>query len=235
MSNTVQKAELKRLLRRPASLLEFFGPPPMEFDLSATMFGRVTAGFPGEEWPVYRGRLMQPVAQLNLLEAPYLPENLRDVALIALFFDRDARPIDAENGDGWLLRSYPALDDLCALTMPAEFERARGSPARYRLLESDFPDWEDAADLAAIPEDLADAWEDDFGSTAGSKLGGWPSLLQSKVSWAANDEHPAAPKYAFQIARMDKLKTAMPADSFGYFGRGTGTARNVWTFAYQLY
>jgi hypothetical protein len=234
MNETAQKARLKKLLGRPASLIEFFGPPPMEFDLLGSMFGRVAAGLPGEEWPVYRGRFMQPVAQLNFLEAPYLPENLRDIALIALFFDRDTLPIDAENGDGWLLRAYPTLDGLCALAIPAEVGRIRGRPTRYRLLENDFPDWEDAADFT-IPDDLADTWEEDFGSAEGSKLGGWPSLLQSKITWTADDEHPGAPEYAFQIARMDKLKTAMPADSFGYFGRGTGASRNVWTFAYQLY
>ena len=229
----MRKATWKTQLGRPASLIELVGAP-VEFDLTATVFGRVNAGLPGEVWPDYRGRPMQPVAQLNLLEAPYLPDNLRDLALIALFFDRDALPIDAGNGDGWRLRAYPSLDGLCPHAIPREFERVRGRPARYRLLERDFPDWEDAADLD-IPDEVSDNWEEDFGSTEGSKLGGWPSLLQSKISWAAGEEHLALPEYAFQIARMDKLKTAMSADSIGYFGRGTGTSRDVWTFAYQLY
>jgi hypothetical protein len=229
----MQKANWKKQLGRPASMIELVGAP-VDPDLTGTVFGRVIAGLPGEAWPDHRGRPMQPVAQLNLLEAPYLPDNLRDLALIALFFDRDELPIDAENGDGWLLRAYSSLDGLCALAIPREFERVRGRPARYRLLEGDFPDWEDVADLH-IPDDVSDGWEENFGSTEGSKLGGRPSLLQSKISWAAGNEHPAVPEYAFQIARMDKLKTAMSADSFGYFGRGTGTSRNVWTFAYQLY
>ncbi|HTA40301.1 MAG TPA: hypothetical protein VK760_14555, partial [Candidatus Acidoferrales bacterium] len=193
---------------------------------------RVNACVRGEDWPYFAGRPMQPVVQLNLLQAPYVPENLRDVALIAVFFDREAMPVDAKNGDGWLLRAYPNLECLQPLSAPSEFEKLRGRPARYALLERDFPDWDDAANLN-VSDDLSEGWEDEFGSTEGSKLGGWPTLLQSEVFWAPNNEHYASPQFAFQLARMDKLKTSIPADSFGYFGRGTSGAGGVWTFAWQ--
>jgi hypothetical protein len=214
-------------------MIEFYGPPG-DFDLTGTLFGRVNACVRGEDWPYFAGRPMQPVAQLNLREAPYVPESLHDVALIAVFFDREATPVDAKNGNGWLLRAYPSLDGLELLKAPAEFERIRGRPARYTLLERDFPDWDDAANLN-VPDDLADDWEEEFGSAEGSKIGGWPTLLQSEIYWAPNNEHFANPEFAFQLARMDKLKTAIPADSFGYFGRGTGPASGVWTFAWQSY
>jgi hypothetical protein len=229
----MRKSDLKKRLGRPASGIEFFGPPG-PFDLTGTIFGQVNAALAGEEWPVWNGRPMQPLAQLNLREAPYLPENLRDIALIALFFDRDALPIDAKNGDGWLLRAYSSFAGLVALARPPEFELVRARPARYRLLERDFPDWPDAANLN-VPDDLSEDWEEEFGSADASKLGGWPTLLQSEIFWAPENEHPAEPEFAFQLARMDKLKTSIPADSFGYFGRGSGPARDVWTFAWQSY
>jgi hypothetical protein len=229
----LRPSDWKKRLGRPASAIEFFGPPG-EFDLTGTQFGRVNAALPGEEWPAHAGRAMQPVAQLNLREAPFLPENLRDVALVAIFFDRDATPADAPNGEGWRLRAYASLEGLCALAAPPEFERARGRPARYRLLERDLPDWDDAANLG-VPDDLADDWEEQFGAAECSKLGGWPALLQSEIFWAPGNAHPANPEFAFQLARMDKLGTAIPNGSFGYFGRGTGAARDVWTFAWQSF
>jgi hypothetical protein len=214
-------------------MVEAYGPPG-EFNLTGTLFGGVNACALGEEWPHFAGRPMQPVAQLNLLDAPYVPEHVRDVALIAVFFDREATPAHAKNGDGWLLRAYPNLECLKPLPAPPEFAKLRARPARYTLLKRDFPDWDDAASLN-VPDDLADDWEEEFGSAEGSKIGGWPTLLQSEIYWAPGNEHYANPQFAFQLARMDKLKTSIPADSFGYFGRGTGGASAVWTFAWQSY
>ena len=229
----MRKSDLKKRLGRPASVIEFFGPPG-EFELTGTLFGRVNAALPGEEWPVFGGRPMLPVAQFNVRDAPFVPETLAGVALIALFFGREALPVDAENGEGWLLRAYPSLDELVALVAPAEFERFRGRPARYRLLERDLPDWDDAANLD-VPDDLAEDWEE-FGAADESRrsAGGRRSFNPRSFGPRGASTRPR-PEYAFQLARMDKLKTAIPADSFGYFGRGSGSSRDVWTFAWQAY
>ncbi len=107
-------------------------------------------------------------------------------------------------------------------------------PVRYRLLAEDFPDWEDASDMN-IPDEVSDEWEEHFGAADGTKLGGWPKLLQAEIFWAPYNDHPANPAYVFQLDALPKGAFEFPADSVYYFGRGTGEHRNVWTFASQMY
>src|SRR5579862_5399874 len=174
--------QLQQRLGRKASLLKPYGPPN-DVDLLPSLFGTVRAGRAGEQWPVCCGSPMSPVVQLNLGEAPFVPKELCDVALLALFVDANNAPKDgAPNGECWLLRTYETLEGLSRLEIPAEFERRRGRPIAYELLSHDFPDYEDVADLN-LPDDVTDAWEDEFGAAEGSKLGGWPALLQSEIFW----------------------------------------------------
>lgn len=223
--------QLKKQLSRKASLIEPCGAPN-ESDHLASLLGTVLAGLGNEAWPECCGAPMVPVLQLNLSQAPFVPDELRDVAFLALFVDGKNGPKDgAENGDCWQLRSYDSLAKLSRHSIPAQFERRRGRPIRYKLLERDLPDYEDVADLD-IPEDIQGAWEDEFGAAEGSKLGGWPSLVQSEIFWAPNNEHPADPKYVFQLAHMERI-TPMSADTVCYFGRGSGAAPAIWTIAMQ--
>jgi len=223
--------QLKKRLCRKATIIEL-REPPRDANPLASLFGVVLAGLPAEGWPECCGAPMLPVLQLNLTEAPYVPEGLEDVAFVALFVDRNNVPSDgAANGACWLLRTYDRLEGLSAMTIPPEFERRRPRSIRYRLLERDLPDYDDAADLDGADE-FEDVWEDEFGAAEGSKLGGWPSLLQSEIFWAPNNEHPADPQYVFQLARLERI-TPIPADTVLYFGRGSCESRPMWTLAWQ--
>jgi Domain of unknown function (DUF1963) len=236
--------ELKAQLARPASLIELGDRGPAVPGALASWFGRVNVALPGEEWPEDDGRPMVPIAQFNLSEAPYVPPALADVALIAVYFGQSSDPPDsAANGDGWLLRAYPALDDLQMIDAPPEAlagiwslsgsdKPITARPIRYKLLAADYPDYEDLP--ADVDEELSDAWSDSVGASAGSKLGGWPSLIQGEISWAPMNEHPANPEFVFQLGAMAKTNFFMPDDGMCYFGRGTGPSRNVWTFEWQI-
>ena len=79
-------ARLKKQLARPASVLEIGGRPGS--DPEASVYGCATLALPGETWPTYDDEPMLPILQLNLREAPYVPDALGDVELLALFFDR---------------------------------------------------------------------------------------------------------------------------------------------------
>jgi hypothetical protein len=154
-------------------------------------------------------------------------------------------PLDGgeANGDGWLVRAYPAFADLVPLAMPAEAhvplteigcEHALEALAiRYSLLTVDFPDWPDVPDDVSVPAEIEDEWEEHFGAHEGLKLGGWPTLLQDRIFWAPFNEHPANPEYAFQIAAVPNAGFGLHGDWIWYFGRGTGDARDVWTFECQ--
>ncbi|MDB5094634.1 MAG: hypothetical protein JWO85_2735 [Candidatus Eremiobacteraeota bacterium] len=153
---------------------------------------------------------MAPIAQLILREAPFRPAVLDDIALLTVFAANLPLHGGEANGDGWLLRAYPSL------------------------LAADFPDWPDIPDDVSVSAEIEDEWEEHFGAHQGLKLGGWPTLLQDQIFWAPFNEHPANPEYAFQIAAVPKAGFGLRGDGIWYFGRGTGDARDVWTFENQL-
>jgi len=242
----VTLASLKKQLARPACLIEVDARLEPADPLRASWFGRVNVALPGERWPAVDGTPMAPIAQLNLREATFVPPALADIALLTVFFGPDVFSSDSENGDGWLVRAYPVLDELRAIDVPAAPVESlresryqsdapvRAMPIRYRSLAADFPDWDDVPPELDIPEAIDDSWYDHFGAHEGSKLGGWPSLIQSEIYWAPMNEHPANPEYVFQIDSVPKAKFELVAGGVCYFGRGTGNARNVWTFTTQM-
>lgn len=239
MAARVSIKELKTRLARRATLIEVGGFRPSAAP-SASWFGRVNLTLPGEAWPVEAGRSMLPIVQLNLREAPFVPPQLADVELIALFFGRGALQGDTTNGDGWLVRAYQRLGELTVIEVPddvasgvsemiADGKAIRPFPIRYAVVEHDYPDWEGVADLD-IPEAIADRWEEHFGAARGCKLGGWPSLIQGAIFAGAP---PPEPEFVLQLDMVPKANFAFHADSTCYFARGTGEARNTWTFDWQ--
>jgi len=236
-------ASLRKRLAKPASLIEVggFRPPA---DPTVSWFGAVHLGAAGEEWPCWRGHPMAPIAQFNLREAPFLPAALDDVALLTVFAANAPLRGGEANGDGWMVRAYPASEEFVPLAMPAAARVAlreigcelplKALPIRYALLAADFPDWPDVPDDVAVPAEIEDEWEEHFGAYEGLKLGGWPSLLQDQIFWAPFDEHPANPEYAFQIGAVPKAGFGLHGDGIWHFGRGTGDARDAWTLEYQL-
>lgn len=201
----------------------------------ASWFGNVLVGGPGESWPVDRGRPMMPLCQLNLTEAPFRPEVLADVALLTVFIDAEELPASTPNGNGWLLRAYPSLDNLVVLSKPTDVNGGvKPYAVRWELVEEDFPCWDDASGMN-LPPDVSDDYDDLFENREGTKIGGWPSLIQSEIYWAPFNKHPAHPEFAFQINSEPKAHWAWGDGGVGYFGRGTGEHRGEWTLEWQCY
>ena len=210
----------------------------------ASWFGRVDVALPGEAWPEDGDeRPMVPIAQFNLTEAPYVPPALAGLELIAVFFGQSESGGQPENGDGWLLRAYASIDALVPLEAPpgaltgiwslsGSGKPITARPIRYKLLAADYPDYEDLP--PDLDEELADEWSERVAAESGSKLGGWPKLIQSQLTWAPWHGHPANPEFAFQLDAMPKTNFSMVDDGVCYFGRGTGESRDVWTFEYQI-
>ncbi len=62
---------------------------------------------------------------------------------------------------------------------------------------------------------------------------GWPGGRE--IYWAPLNKHPANPEYVFQIGTEPLADFAWGDQGVGYFGRGTGAARDQWTFSWQCY
>lgn len=217
-----------------------FRPPD---DPHASSFGCVNVALPGEDWPEDDGRPMLPIAQLNLREAPYVPPELADLECITLFFGRGVLGTEVQNGDGWLVRAYPRLEELRPIETPAAVRAGSSEmiadgkpihpyPIRYTVLERDYPDWESVVDLD-IPEHIVDRWEEHFGAAPGCKLGGWPSLFQSEIFYGLRDGSPSEPRLVVQLGMVPKANFVFHADSAVYIGRGTGEGSDRWMLDWQ--
>ena len=222
--------EIRRKLVRKASVMVVggFRPPADPF---TTWFGRIRVALPHEIWPTHDGKPMLPICQINCAELPYKPDALSDIALISVFMGQDELPSDTPNGDGWALRTYATLDGLVEIEEPKPTNLIRPFPVRWELIEEDYPCWDDV-DIK-VPPEVADNYYDLFENRDGSKVGGWPSLIQAEIYWAPWNKHPANPAYVFQIDSEEKAHWAWGDAGVGYFGRGTGNATDQWAFEWQ--
>ena len=228
----MQLQQIVAQLRRKASRMVVGGfRPPEQPD--ASWFGRVRLARPEEPWPSHGARPMIPLCQLNLKEAPYVPAALSDIALLTVFISARSLPLDRPNGDGWELRAYSSLDGLVEIDAPRHGSHIRPLPIRWELIDADYPCWEDA--VSVVPANVSEEYLDLFENAPDSKVGGWPTLLQSEIYWAPFNRHPANPTYAFQIDSEEKAGWMWGDAGVGYFGRGTGEAAATWTLAWQCY
>ncbi len=224
---------LKKQLVRRASRAVVGGFRPYADPLTS-WFGKVNVAASGEDWPTSAGRPMIPLCQFNLAEVPYVPDSLHDVAFLVVFIDQDELPNGTPNGDGWLLRAYPSLEGLVALEPPSDKGFIKPFPIRWELIEEDYPAWDDAASLR-LPPEIDDNYHSLFETQQGTKIGGWPFTVQCEICWAPWNQHPANPGYVFQIDSESKAQWSWGDAGFGYIGRGTGNAKNVWTLEWQCY
>src|SRR5580704_650305 len=117
--------EFRRVNTRPASVLTIGGFRPTRNPL-ATHFGLPPVALLEESRPSVGERPLFFICQLKLTETPVVPELLRDIALLTVFIDMQARKLGRENGDGWLVRTYARLEGLRPLAIPTGATMPRG-------------------------------------------------------------------------------------------------------------
>lgn len=225
-----QFEEWKSKLVRPASRMIIGGFPPPE-DPRTSWFGCTTLQDPEEEWPLSKTGPMFPLCQILTSELPFVPDDLQDIALIQIFIAPDFNLYDTNAGQGWCLRTSTSLDPLVPATPPEFKSEIKPLPVRWELLENDLPSFEDLPD--DFPDRLHEKWWDSFCGADGSKVGGWPTLVQSEIYWAPWNLHPANPRYVLQIDTEKKANWMWGNCGVGYFGRGTEDHRDNWTMSWQ--
>ncbi|MBN3728030.1 DUF1963 domain-containing protein [Burkholderia sp. Ac-20379] len=213
-----------RAILRPASLAEIGGFPPPDDPLTSWFMKGVIRD--GEDVPAWAGKPMFPLLQIRVSELPFVPDCLRDVALLVLYYNQDDHVFDAPHGEGWLIREYASLDGLRPL--PEIATPGRPFPLRWQAIHDDAPGWEDAwdlLDLSAVNEDEAatDAFFDGFKRYPGTKVGGYPAEVQHG---AGVDE------FVFQVGSEDKAGWMWVDHGIGYFHR---SPEGEWRFSCQFY
>lgn len=201
-------------LTQRASLLTLGGFRPTRRP-SATHFGFTPLARPGETWPVAAdGSNLFFICQINVAEAPFVPEILRDVALITFFVDLDTSRLGHENGDGWTLRAYPTLDALVPLPVPDGCTFKRGFECS----------WQEVNDRRRYDE-----------KTHKTKIGGYASEIQSDPWWNESD-HPSKRAFCLQIDSEEKVALAWGDRGTVYIARGTAPGcEQEWFLDWQCY
>ncbi len=234
MKSSVRNLEaIRRKLNRKCIGFDVGGFRPDD-DPSSSWFGRVLLGAKGDEWPISNGKPMLPLAQINLEKLPFKPTGLENLSFLSIFIDSENLPISTPNGLGWKVFSYKSQALLTPLTQPITTSNIRPFPMKAKIIEEDFPCWEDVE--IELPDDVHENYYDLFENANGIKLGGWPSLIQSEIFWAPYNQHPAKPKYLFQIDSVPKSGWGWADGGVGYFGRGTeSSSLNEWVMEWQCY
>lgn len=212
-------------LARPASIMTMrrSGAPKEP----TSWFGRVTMGHKRSAWPSDQGSAFWPLCQIVVSELPFVPESLRDIAMIQVFLDPEYPELWQE---GEVIRVFKSLDRVVPIKEPEHNSPIKAAPVGWKLLERDLPKYDDFPE--DMPEELREAWMDEFEVYPRTKVGGWPYLIQHWVVWPERDGLTDF-EYVFQIGWEKKLNWSMGDGGVAYFGRGKGEHRDKWCMHWQ--
>lgn len=246
--------QLKTDWGRPASVLVPVSKQRARKDSS--WIGRVTLARQGEAWPVWKDRPLAPLCQLRLDQAPFVPDELKDLACITIFMDFDDEGVAETlldeherydyqilipNGHGWALRAYDSVDELVEIKAPKVHWPFSAKPGEWRYVERDvptdheFPD--QAVDTTHWPVEAYDARLD------GVRIGGWPSIIQDPLPWGPRRLPPMTfsgklvpwtrpkfdPQYVLEVTSIPECKLWIYDGGAFFFGRGRKN-RSRWCF-----
>lgn len=212
-------------LRRTPIVAEFGGRAPEA--PHASWLGRASA-LPGEGPPEWEGRPLFPVLQINVAELPAVPPALQGTALLALFMELDELPYDQPHGEGWVIREYASVDGLVPLQRAPGADGPRALPIRWVEGQPEGPSWDDAwemVDLTPVNDDpvASDEYDERFGSSERTKVGGYPAVIQSGMGVA---------DFVFQVGSEEETDWSWSDAGIAYFFK---SPEGVWRWECQFY
>ncbi len=185
---------------------------------TCSRFGGHFVGLPSEKWPEDSEQPYLPLLQICTQELPFKPKALQDIALLTVFvFHEEVCPTaDERNGDGWILRTYKSLKGLVPLPCPNESFPLKTCRVDWKLSPNEAPCWEDlgnldAAEFQSLPIEYTDKFHARYDNTNGTKVGGWPALVQSGLE--------ADVDFIFQIGSEPKANWRWGDNGIAYFSR----------------
>ena len=229
--------EYKKLNTRPCSVVTVGGFRPSNNPLASTFF-LTSVGKPGEDWPVHNGEPLAYICQLNLTEAPYVPDMLKDIAILTFYINVD-QYLAGERSEGtWCIRAYSSLEGLVPLQPPKGSTPRKGFECRWELQKEDYPVYDDP-ELAPVPgvteEKLEELLEDqELYNLKKTKIGGWASNIQHPQSWNCPDS--AEPAFCLQINSEEKVRLNWVDSGTIYIARNMAKSEEPeWFLDLQFY
>lgn len=220
------KETLEKLRKhlRVASIATAGGFKPPEDPLTSWFCRGVS--LPSESLPIWQGEPMFPLIQIRVSELPFVPEQIKSIALLVLFHNLRSHPFDLPHGEGWLIREYKNLDNLQPL--PSLSIPYKPFPIGWSRVKNDAPGWEDAwdvIDLSAVNSDesASDSFFEDFMRYSSTKVGGYPKEIQHGVG---------LDDFVFQVGSEEKVNWMWADNGIGYFFRSPS---GEWRWSCQFY
>ena len=230
----------RKQIERPVSRLEIGGFRPTGRPETSS-FCHISLRLPDEKWPVWQGQPLIPLCQLNLTESFYVPENLRDLSLITIFiaenfYDEDPVSVRDRHDQSerlWCLRSYESIERLVPIIAPENSTTLLSFEARWRRTEIDYPTHDTMP--IELPPEIDDNYYDIEGieTLDGTKLGGWPSCIQSEPWWDYREDG-AEFEYALQVDSQENSGWMWGDLGAAYFARSK-IEPSRWAFDWQCH
>lgn len=240
----------KQQYKRKCSIITVGGFRPTQNPL-ASNFAQCPVAKPEEDWPYFDGKPLTYICQFNLTEAPYVPEVLKDIAVITFFIDLDNYLCLDQPKGTWCIRAYKSLDGLVAMVPPAGAIKHKGFECRWELAEEDYPVYddpdfieentfskEDLVDLSkekllemiAITEKKMTTSEEEEKNynLARTKVGGWASNIQHAPNWGS-----PGMEFCLQIDSEEKVHLNWVDSGMVYIGRDV--VAEEWGIDIQFY
>ncbi len=190
------------IIKKECSLINIHKPKGTISDF-ASNFGLKLVAKPNESWPecdfvtqqdrnreaFFTGKQAPPdikplffLCQINLTEAPYVPDNLKDIEIITIFINPNF--IDSYP---YVVRAYKSLDGLVPVSIPKECTFEEGYQISWELAE-DVP-MEAYEDEYCDLDDSDQAYEEfkklekylEKNHRNHSKIGGYPTTIQNEI------------------------------------------------------
>ncbi|MDA8586818.1 YwqG family protein, partial [Rhodobacteraceae bacterium] len=235
-----QENAWRQKIEKPCSALIVGGFRPTN-ELTSSCFGEVRASA-GEEWPSFNGQFLWPVCQLNLLDAPYVPECLKDIAVFQFFVFEEYWNFDVSTIDTvvksptgpFFIRTYNELDGISRAHIASHSSTFRPFEAKWKNSTLvDYP----THDTMPIDFDalgIGDYYDQEgVDQVQATKLGGWPSCIQSEPWWDYRAEGKEF-EFALQIDSEDKAKCHWGDGGAVYLARHK-TMKHLWAVDWQCF
>jgi len=231
--NEIEK--LKKALSKKATTFQSGGFKPTN-SISESWIGRVYLYLENEEIPNdSKGKQMLPLFQLSLDNLPFIPDILSDTKLITIFISKEI-PMDLTiNGNDWVIREYKDTSNIVIKDLKNENSLIKAFPLSSKLIEEDYPVWEDPE----IPNDILDriieledegfidSYYDMIENNYGHKLGGYATYRQSGIDFGQDYE------FVLQIASDEKANLNIIDSGNFYFAKNRKTGE--WMYYVDFY
>lgn len=151
-----------------------------------------------DEGPVFwEGKQMFPLLQIRVNELPFVPEQLKHVAVLVLYMNLQRYPFGLPHGQGWLIREYPSVEGL------SEIQNVLSPDLSYPI------QWRKVQECACLEQCSSSACLcSSIPTDSGTKVGGYPSEI---LRTSRPDE------FVFQIASEALINWKWAQNGVGLF------------------